>query len=312
VQEVQRAAGSQELVAPGDRARLGAEAIDGKAFLAEFRRGVRHPVKIPAIQPAVDLCELVVDVVDPEIAPQAVIVVALRFHIELPERRRELLRGAVVAVGRVVIRGIDAPEQRVGRLVEEVAEQVFDRRLAGIGARRHPPIVGEFLRREERQAPVNARIVVERRVRALHLLLCAGRVVLGDREVRHAEVEAIARLELQVAKVKCAVAFLIEHRDLDRVCARRQHFLGDEVALGVDRHLVTRHPHRVFGRNAAATHRNRAATHPDVLVRERAFAVGREQVGFLQRHVLDSRALRRRVLGRRRRTRTARGIGTRA
>ena len=113
-------------------------------------------------------------------------------------------------------------------------------------------------------------------------------MALRDGQVRHAEKEPIFALELEVAQVERAIAVLIEHRHLDRVCPRGQNLLGDEVALRIDRYLVARHPYRVPGRNAATADRDRAAAHPDVLIRERALAVGGEQLRLC---VQEGRAL---------------------
>ena len=77
MQEVQRPTGSLEFVAARDCARLGRKPIDGVALLAKLRRGVGQPVDICAVEPAVDLRELVVHIVDPEITPQSVVVVML-------------------------------------------------------------------------------------------------------------------------------------------------------------------------------------------------------------------------------------------
>ena len=134
-------------------------------------------VQVRAVEPAVDLRELVVHVADLEVAPLAVVLAVPDLHVELAERRRHLLDGAVVAERREVIVGIDAAEQRVRRLVQEVAEEILERLVARVGARREPPAVAELAVHVEREPRVGRRVEVVRRVLALQQLDRAVRVV---------------------------------------------------------------------------------------------------------------------------------------
>ena len=84
-----------------------------------------------------------------------------QLHVHLAERRRDLLHDRVVAERRIVIVRIDAPEQRVGRLVEEVAEQLVDRAFARVGARAQVPVLAELAVHVEREAGVQRRVVVD-------------------------------------------------------------------------------------------------------------------------------------------------------
>ena len=68
-------------------------------------------MSVGAIEPAIDLGELVVHVADLEVAPLTVVIAIAETDKELAHRRRHLLNGAVVAEGRIVIIGIDATEQ---------------------------------------------------------------------------------------------------------------------------------------------------------------------------------------------------------
>ncbi len=170
LQEVQRAASAAKLLAARDRAGLGREAVDREAPLAEARRALRLVVQLRAVEPAVDLRELVVHVADLEVAPLAVALVAPDLHVELAERRRHLLDRAVVAERREVVVGIDAAEQRVRRLVEEVAEEILERRVARVGARREPPALVELAVQEEREPRVGRGVEVGRAVLALQQL----------------------------------------------------------------------------------------------------------------------------------------------
>ena len=72
VQEIERAAGAAELFAARDRAGLGRKAVDGNALLAEIGGGLGLVVSVAAVEPAVDLRELVVQVADLEVAPERV------------------------------------------------------------------------------------------------------------------------------------------------------------------------------------------------------------------------------------------------
>ncbi len=58
-QEVERPAGASELIAARDGARLRGEGIERDALLAEVRGGIGLPVRIAAVEPAIDVRELV-------------------------------------------------------------------------------------------------------------------------------------------------------------------------------------------------------------------------------------------------------------
>ena len=124
-QEVQRPARAAELLAARDGSGLRREAVDREARLAEAGARVRLIVRIGAVEPAIDLRQLVLHVADLEVAPEAVALVVVDLHVELADRRRRLLDDAVVAEGRIVVVRVDSPEQRVRRLVHEVAEQIL-------------------------------------------------------------------------------------------------------------------------------------------------------------------------------------------
>ena len=134
-------------------------------------------VQVRAVEPAVDLRELVVHVADLEVAPLAIVLAAPGLDVELAERRRHLLDGAVVAERREVIVGIDAAEQRVRRLVQEVAEEIRQRLVARVGARREAPALVELAVDVEREPRIGRRVEVVGRVLALQQLDRAVRVV---------------------------------------------------------------------------------------------------------------------------------------
>ena len=112
-QEVQRTAGTAELLAAADRARLGCKAVDCQALVAELGRPLGLIVRIHAIQAAIHARQLVVHVGNLEVAPLTVIVVIGNAHEELAHCRREFLHRAVITEGRIVVIRIDAAEQRV-------------------------------------------------------------------------------------------------------------------------------------------------------------------------------------------------------
>ena len=192
---------------------------------------------VRAVEPAVDLRELVVHVADLEVAPLAIVLAAPGLDVELAERRRHLLDRAVVAERREVVVGIDAAKQRVRRLVQEVAEEIRQRLVARVGARREVPAFVELAVDEEREPRVGRRVEVVGRVLALQQLDRAVRVVAVDGQVGHADVEPVVALELDVAQIQIAVALLVENRHLDRVHAGGQDLLRDEIAFRVERHL---------------------------------------------------------------------------
>ena len=116
---------------------------------------------VGTVEPALDQGQLVVHVADLEVAPEGMVLALVQLDEELAQGRRRLLDGAVVAEGRVVVVGIDAPEERVRRLVEEVAEEVLDRPLARVGARRQLPVLAELAVHVERQPAIRPRVGVE-------------------------------------------------------------------------------------------------------------------------------------------------------
>src|SRR5262249_41136084 len=143
-QEVERAAGTAELLTAGHGTRLGAEAVKPRALFAEARGRVRLEVQVSAVQRAIDVRQLVVEITELEVAPQRVVVTVLELGKELARARRKLLDRTVVAVGRVVVVGVDAPEERIGRLVHEVAEQLAHGTLARVRARAQLPGLAEL------------------------------------------------------------------------------------------------------------------------------------------------------------------------
>ena len=119
MQEVQRAAGAAEFLATRQRAGLGGEAIEREALLAEAGCTFRLIVQVAAVQAAVHLRQLVVAVVDLEVAPRVVVVVR-QLHVHLAERRRDLFHDRVVAERRIVIVRIDARNSESGALLRKL------------------------------------------------------------------------------------------------------------------------------------------------------------------------------------------------
>ena len=277
MQVVERAAGAAEFLVARHRAGLGRETVEREAPLAEAGRRLGGVVRVGAVEATVDLRQFVAGVAHLEVAPEAVVLALAGLDVELAERRRHFLDHAVVAERRVVVVGIDATEQRVRRLVEEVAEQVLDRRFFRVGARDQFPVLAELAVDVEREATVGRGIEVARCIRTLQRLGRAVRARLGERDVRHADVEPVVALELEVAQVQRAVARVVEQGHFDRVCAVRQDFLGDEVAVHVDRDFAAGHPDRVVRGHTTALHLHRAAAERDVVQGECGLAVGGQQ-----------------------------------
>ena len=221
VHVIERPARSAELLEARHRSGLGGESVDGSLALAEAGGGLRRIVPVGAVQSTVDLGQLVAQIADLEVAPHPVVFAAARLEVELAQGRRHFLHGAVVAERRVVIIRVDAPEQGIGRLVEEVAEQVLHRAFAGIRARRQFPLLVELAVHEERQTAIHRGVEGLRSIPAFQRIDRPVRAGRGQREVGDTDVEQISALELQVAKIQRAVAPIVEHRDLDGMCAGR-------------------------------------------------------------------------------------------
>jgi hypothetical protein len=113
-QEVQRSARAAELVPARYGARVGGEAVEQQALLAEAGGSEGLVVEVGAVEPPVDLGQLVVQVVDLEVPPQSVALVLAQLEIELAQRRCRLIDAAVVSECRVEVVGVDAPQQRFG------------------------------------------------------------------------------------------------------------------------------------------------------------------------------------------------------
>ncbi len=71
-------------------------------------------------------------------------------------------------------------------------------------------------------------IRINGRVLSLEFFAPVTREVLGQRDVRHRNVEPVALLELQVSQEEITVAFLIQDRDLHGVHTGRQDGFRDE------------------------------------------------------------------------------------
>ena len=68
-------------------------------------------MEVGAVEPTFDLREFVVPVADLEAAPERVALGLAQLDVELARGGSALLNRAVVAEGRVVVVGIDAPEE---------------------------------------------------------------------------------------------------------------------------------------------------------------------------------------------------------
>ncbi len=79
-------------------------------------------------------------------------------------------------------------------------------------------------------------------------------------------------------RYRVAVAGFVQDGDLDGMCAGRQDLLRREVAYGIDRHFAAGDPDRVVRGYPAALDLDRAAAERNVVQRESALAIGREQL----------------------------------
>ena len=180
---------------------------------------------------------------------------------------------AVVAEGRVVVVGVDAPEERLGRLVQEVGEDLVQRPFAGIGARRQTPAVAELALGVEGQPPLGIQAVVILGVVGGEKLGGAVGLVGGQGQVGDSHGEPVALLQRQVAQVQLAVARLVEYGHLDRLHPLGKDFLPDEIALFIHRHGIAGQPDAVSGRYRAAVGLHRTAVKGDVPGGDAALAV---------------------------------------
>src|SRR5881397_489098 len=283
VQEVERSARSPEFLIARQRSRFGGEAVHGDPSLAELGGGFGPVVRVGSVQTAVDMGHLVAHVAGVEIAPHPVILATARFEVELAQSRSHFCHDTVVAERRVVVIRIDTPEQRIGRFVEEVAEEVLHRSFASIRACRQSPALAGLAVHVERQPAIQRRIVGLRCVGPLQQTYRSARAVPGQGEIGDADVKEVSALELQVAKIQRAVTRIVEHRDFNRMRAVRKDPLRDEVALRVDRNLAARHPNRVVCWYAAALYRHRAAAEGNLVARQVALAIGGQQLARRRR-----------------------------
>ena len=276
LQEVQRTAGTAKFLAACDGAGLCSKGVDRKLLVAELGRRFGLVVCVSAIEPAIHVGQLVVHVPDFEVAPLAEIVAIGKAHVELAHRGRKFLDGAVIAVGRIVIVCVDTAEQRLRRLVHEIAEQVLDGAFVGVGAGGQLPVIAPFAIHEERQASIQRGVVLVVGVRALQEVDRPIRLAGRQRQVRHADIEPVVFLELEIAEIQLAAAVRVQHGDFDRVRALRQNFLGHEVALRIDRNRPARYPDFLAVRNRAAD-ADRTAAQADIVQCQRIFTIGRQQ-----------------------------------
>ncbi len=276
LEEEQRAAGAAELLARRDRARFRAERVHLRAAFAEVRRAAALEVAVGAVEAPVDLGEIGVENLGLEVAPHAEGAVLLRLDVELARGGRVLDGRAVVAEGRLEPVLVQPPEQRVGILVHEVAEDLVQRSLARVGAAGElPGIVGEAVGVEGEPA-------VDPGLRVVVLIVLAdepGRpvgVVDARGEIGDADGVPVVGADLQIAQVDVAVAAVIEQGDLQRVQAARDDALDHESALVIERHRLAQHPRRVAVRDRVAGHRDGAAVERDVLARDHGLVERRQ------------------------------------
>ena len=142
-QIVERTTRPAELLAARHGARLGDKAVERDALLAEARRFHALVVGVRAVQTAIDLGQLVGEVADLEVAPHRVILAVVELDEELARGGCTLFDRTVVAERGIEAIRVDAAEQRLGRLVDEILEQILDRALARVGVRGELPVLTE-------------------------------------------------------------------------------------------------------------------------------------------------------------------------
>src|SRR5215813_8781664 len=140
------------------------------------------------------------------------------------------------------------------------------------------PVLTHLTVHVKRQPAIQRRIVGLYRIHALLQLCWPAHTVLGYRQVGHADVEQVLAFEFQVTKIQRAVARIVEDRNFDAMCARRENLLRSELALRVDRNLPPRYPNRVASRYATTLHFHGPAAERNVLAREVVLAIGGQQL----------------------------------
>ena len=110
VQEVERSSRPAEFFIARHRSRLRGEAIDRQSPFPEAGGGFRSIVGVGAVQAAVDVSQLIIQIADLEIASHSVILAMACFGLEFAERWRHFLHHTVVTERRVKIVRIDPAE----------------------------------------------------------------------------------------------------------------------------------------------------------------------------------------------------------
>ena len=116
-------------------------------------------MEVSAVKPTVHMRQVVIGIADPEITPEAVAIIFFQLDIELATGRRIFHDRAVIAEGREMIIRVDTPEQRLRRLLQEVAEDLVQRPFARIGAGSKPPAVAELAFRIEGKPSLGVKVI---------------------------------------------------------------------------------------------------------------------------------------------------------
>ena len=136
LEEIDRTAGALELVALGQRAGLGGKRLQPGNRIAIDGGGFRFEIGLRAVKSALVTGQF--DALDTglEIAPHHMAAAAIDPHIELAGGRCILLDQRVVAIDRVIVVGIEPPQELARILLVHVGKQRIEVFLVGIECRR--------------------------------------------------------------------------------------------------------------------------------------------------------------------------------
>ena len=217
-------------------------------------------------------------------------VAAVDADVELALRRRVVDRRAVVAVDGVVAIRID-PAQQIARILRtEVAEQVLNRLLARVGARRQQVLPLDTTLHIERRAAVDeARVVVLVQI-GRHQLDRPFVAVVAECQIRHRDIEPAVVGDREIAREARGGAIGLADRHGNLMRARRQNLAHREATVAVHRHRQIEGRHRRALRDMFATDRDRTAAHRHVGNRQRVLAPADQ--AFARRILAVRRGLR--------------------
>ncbi len=271
-QVVQAAAGAEEFTVARRGLRLRAEYLHLRARLTQRRGLQRTPVQCTAVQRADVLAVLGAGDAGGVVAPHGLALVPVHAQVQAPLRIHVAVGGGVIAIHRVVQIRVEATEHILCVGLGEIAEQILQLTVLGVGLRSHQVFAAQLALQIERQPALAEEAVVVTIIGGERLQIAAG-AVPGDGDIGNGDQEQVATGDIHVQLPLCGGRITGFDTDVVPMLADRLEELGGELLLQIDREVLTVDAHAAVGLQVAAVQTHARAVDGNVLQAQHALPV---------------------------------------